>query len=334
MKLVHFQHTEALIGLLLIPLLAVLFWGVIRWKKNTVKKIGDVKLVKELISDYSSAHFITKFVMAAVALAVIILGAASLQKPGNMDPVERKGVDVVIALDVSKSMLAQDIKPNRLEVARQFVYKLMDELKDDRVGLVLFAGRAYMQMPLTTDHSAAKMYVQTAGPEVVPTQGTVIADALKMSGSAFNSKERKYKAIILITDGEDHDPEALKTSLEMADNAVLVNTIGIGSAEGSPIVDPMTNEFKKDENGQTIISKLNEPELQQLAQTTKGIYIHLIDTNDAVKKIMAQLNTIQGTILEDSAFKNYKHYFQWFIAAALILLIVEFFFPERKWKIA
>jgi Ca-activated chloride channel family protein len=330
----HFQHTEVLAGLLLIPLLGLLFFAVIRWKKQTSKKIGDEGLVKELIKGYSPANFLIKFVFLCIALCCVILAAASLQKPGSMDAVERKGVDVVIALDVSKSMLAQDIKPNRLEVARQFIYKLMDELKDDRVGLVLFAGRAYMQMPLTTDHSAAKMYVQTAGPQVVPSQGTVIAEALKMSSSAFNSKERKYKAIILITDGEDHDPEALKTSLEIADNAVIVNTVGIGSPEGAPIADPITNEYKKDETGQTIISKLNEAELQQIAQTTKGIYIRLIDPQDAISKIMAQLKTIQGTILEDSAFKNYTHYFQWFVAAALLLLIIEFFFPERKWKLA
>lgn len=330
----HFQHTEVLMGLMLLPLLGLLFYSVIRWKKQTLKKIGDEGLVKELIRGYSSINFLTKFIFLCIALSAVIFAAASLQKPGAMDAVERKGVDVVIALDVSKSMLAQDIKPNRLEVARQFIYKLMDELKDDRVGLVLFAGRAYMQMPLTTDHSAAKMYVQTAGPEVVPSQGTVIAEALKMSASAFNSKERKYKAIILITDGEDHDPEALKTSLEMADNAVLVDAIGIGSPEGAPIADPMTNEFKKDQNGQTIVSKLNESELQQIAQTTKGMYIRLIEPQDALNKIMAQLKGIQGTILEDSAFKNYKHYFQWFVAGALFLLILEFFFPERKMKIA
>src|SRR5882724_10333096 len=195
-----FQHTEYLPGLAIILLLTALFWQVLHWKKNTVQKIGDTKLVEELIRNYSPGNFMVKFCLGCLAFAAIILGAANLQKPGSMDKVNRKGVDVVIALDVSKSMLAEDIKPSRLEKARQFLYRLMDQLQDDRVGLVLFAGRAYMQMPLTTDHGAARMYIQQANPDVVPTQGTVIADALRMSNSAFNSKERKYKSIILITD--------------------------------------------------------------------------------------------------------------------------------------
>ncbi|RYF90616.1 MAG: VWA domain-containing protein, partial [Chitinophagaceae bacterium] len=151
---------------------------------------------------------------------------------------------------------------------------------------------------------------------------------------AFNSKERKYKSIVLITDGEDHDPEALKLAIEMANNGVMINTVGIGSVEGAPIIDPMSNEYKKDQTGQTIISKLNETELQQLSQSTSGVYVHLTDTGPAVQTIMKQLRSIEQTTLEDSAFKDYHHYFQWFLAAAFVLLCLEFFLPERKWKIA
>jgi Ca-activated chloride channel homolog len=330
----HFQHNEYLFFLVAVPVMIGLFIAVLAWKKKTIKKIGDEKLVKELISGYSPTKFVVRFLFLVSALAAVILGAANLQKPGAMDPVERKGVDVVIALDVSKSMLAQDSKPNRLEVARQMVYRLIDELQNDRIGLVLFAGRAYLQMPLTSDHAAAKMYVQNAGPEVVPTQGTVIAEALRLGNAAFNSKERKFKSIILITDGEDHDPEALKLALEMANNGVMINTVGIGSVEGAPIIDPMSNEYKKDENGQTIISKLNEGELQQLSQSTSGIYVRLTDVAPAVVAILKQLRSIEQTGLEDSAFKDYRHYFQWFLAAAFALLIAEFFIPERKWKTA
>jgi len=330
----HFQHNEFLFLLAAIPVAVMLFILVLRWKKKTIKKIGDLSLVSELISDYSPGRFLIKFLLILVSLAAVVLGAANLQKPGAMDAVQRKGVDVVIALDVSKSMLAQDSKPNRLEVARQMVYRLIDELQNDRVGLVLFAGRAYMQMPLTSDHAAAKMYVQNAGPDVVPTQGTVIAEALRLGNSAFNSKERKYKSIVLITDGEDHDPEALKQALEMANNGVMINTVGIGSVEGAPIIDPMSNEYKKDESGQTIISKLNEGELQQLAQSTSGVYVRLVETGPAVQTIMEKLRSIEQTTLEDSAFKDYRHYFQWFLGAAFVLLVLEFFLPERKWRTA
>lgn len=327
-----FQHTEYLPGLAVVLLLVALFWQVLHWKKNTAKKIGDPKLVEELIWNYSPGHFMVKFCLACLALAAIILGAANLQKPGSTDKVNRKGVDVVIALDVSKSMLAEDVKPSRLEKAREFLYHLMDQLQNDRLGIVLFAGRAYMQMPLTTDHGAARMYIQQAGPDAVPTQGTVIAEALRMSNSAFNSKERKYKAIVLITDGEDHDPDALTVSKQLAGDGVMINTVGIGSPQGAPIMDPSTNTYKKDDAGNTIISKLNEPELQQLAADTKGVYVDLNDIDAAVSSITKQLDTIAGDSLEDNAFKEYTSYFQWFLAIAFLLLVAEFFFPESKFK--
>ncbi|WP_315825016.1 VWA domain-containing protein [Paraflavitalea speifideaquila] len=303
-------------------------------EKKTTNKIGDARLVQQLVSNYSPKNFLFKFLLLAVGLAAIITGAANLQKPGAMEQVQRKGVDIVIAMDVSKSMLADDIKPNRLERARQMVYKLMDQLPDDRIALVLFAGRAYMQMPLTTDHSAARMFVQQASPDVVPAQGTVITEALRMSNTAFNSKERKYKSIILITDGEDHDPGAVPLAQQLAHDGVMINAVGVGSPEGSPILDPATNDYKKDQAGNTVISKLNETELQQLAAATKGVYIRLADTQEAVSAMKKQLSTIEQTSMDDSAFKNFKNYFPWFLGATLLLLVLEFFYPERKWKTA
>lgn len=330
----RFQHTEYLIALAAIPLVVLLYAQLLYWKKNTTKKIGDPKLVQALIANYSPINFLLKFLFFALALAAIIVAAANLQKPGVMENIQRRGVDVVIAMDVSKSMLAEDIKPNRLERARQLVYKLMDQLPNDRIGLVLFAGRAYLQMPLTTDHGAARMYIQQAGPDVVPTQGTVIAEALRASNSAFNSKERKFKSIVLITDGEDHDPQAVPLAQQLANDGVMINTVGIGSAEGAPIMDPATNEWKKDENGNTVVSKLNEQELQQLASATKGIYVKLNDVDNAVNAISKQLNTIESSSLDDNEFRDYESYFQWFLALGLLLLLVEFFFPERKFKAA
>jgi Ca-activated chloride channel homolog len=330
----RFQHIEYLIGLAAIPLLAGLFYLVLTWKKNTKKKIGNEKLVNELIQNYSSKNFLVKFVLATLALGLIIGGIANPQRPGEMENVNRKGVDIALAMDVSKSMLAEDIKPNRLERARQVVYKLMDRLPNDRIALVLFAGRAYMQMPLTTDHAAARMYVQQASPEAVPTQGTIISEALRMSNTAFNSKERKFKSIILITDGEDHDPQAMELAQQLVTEGVMINTIGIGSPAGAPIVDPATREYKKDEYGNTIITKLNEVELQQLASVSKGVYVRLDNVDVAVNRIVDQLGTIERTALEDNAFRDYKNYFQWLLAAALALLVIEFFFPERKLSMA
>ncbi|WP_127128368.1 VWA domain-containing protein [Pseudoflavitalea rhizosphaerae] len=303
-------------------------------KKRTVKKIGDEKLVRELTRKYSPFNFLFKFLLIAVCLTAIIFGAANLQMPGAEDAVSRKGIDVVIAMDVSRSMLADDIKPNRLERARQLVYKLIDKFPDDRIGLVVFAGHAYLQMPLTTDHAAARMYVQQANPSIVAAQGTVISEALRVSNRAFNSKDRKFKSIILITDGEDHDEQAVPMAQQIAEEGVMINTVGIGSPEGSPILDPSTNDFKKDANGNTVISKLNEPELQQLAANTNGIYIHLSEPDEAVAALDTQLAKIEKTATGDNSLREYTSYFQWFIALALLFLIGEFFYPERSFKTA
>lgn len=330
----RFQHIEFLIGLAALPLLVLLFVVVLRWKKKLQKKIGDPILVKALVKDYSPLKFALKFILALIAFAFLVVGLANLQKPGATDNVSRKGVDVMVALDVSNSMLAQDIKPSRLERAKQLVTKLVDKMDNDRIGLVLFAGRAYMQMPLTTDHAAARMYIQNAGPDAVPVQGTVVGEALKISNSGFNSKERKFKAIVLISDGEDHDPEALQMAKSLSQDGVMINTIGIGSPEGSPIIDLATNQTRKDAQGNTIITKLNETELQQLAQSTNGVYIRLEDTDDAAAKITAQLGTIEQKAMGDKSFADYKSYFQWFLGFALLLLLVETFIPERKMTLA
>lgn len=328
------QHTELLAGLVLVPVLLAFFLLALRWKRTRVKAIGDAALVKQLVGGYCPFLYFLKFFLVILALAALVGAAVNPQKPGKMENVNRKGVDVMIALDVSKSMLAEDLKPNRLERAKQLVTKLMEKMENDRVGLVLFAGRAYPQMPLTTDHGAAKMYLQTAGPDVVPSQGTVIADALRVANTAFNSKERKFKAIVLISDGEDHDPQALQMTKELAHNGVMINTVGIGSPEGVPLIDNSNNSLRKDAQGNAIVTKLNETELQQLAAETQGIYVRLDDTDEAASKIKAQLNTIEQKALGDDAFVSYKSYFQVFLLAALLFLVIEIFTPEKKFKIA
>jgi Ca-activated chloride channel homolog len=324
------QHPEFMIGFLAVPFIGLLFWYMIKWKENVTAKIGDQRLVRDLIIGYSPFRFILKFALGLLALTTVIMSMVNPVKPGAMEKVERKGVDVMIALDVSNSMLAQDIKPNRLEKAKQIVNRLIYQLADDRIGLVLFAGRAYMQMPLTSDHGAAGMYVQNAAPDVVPAQGTMISDALRLCTSAFNPKERKYKSIILITDGEDHDPESLEVANQLSSNGVVINTIGIGSTLGTPIPDPATGQFKKDGEGNTVLSKLNEQQLKQLAAATNGIFISPQNLDDAAAVISKQLSAIEDKAIEDSAFKDLIHYFYWFAGAALLLLVVEFFIPERK----
>ena len=298
------------------------------------KRIGDEKLVNFLISNYSSKLFTSKFIILSAAFAVGIVAAMNPRKPGDSDNINRKGIDVAIALDVSKSMLATDLAPDRLERAKQFISKLMNEMPDDRVALVLFAGKAYLQMPLTIDHGAAQMFISTATPDAVPQQGTVISDALKMSANVFNSEDKKFKAVILISDGEDHDETAVTTAKSLAEHGVMINTVGIGSVNGAEIIDPVTGQAKKDEAGNTVISKLNEEELRQISKTTNGVYIRLESSEEAVSVLKSQLSQIDRKAFGDVNMMNFKNYFLWFAAAMFILLVAENFIPERKKNIA
>ena len=327
---IHFEHTEYLFALAALPLLVLLFLYLLKWKKTIAKKIGDPKFVNQLTRSYSPFRFNLKFILVSIALVATILAAANLQKPGRGENLTRKGVDIMMVLDVSKSMLAEDYTPNRLERAKQLLSRLMDQLPDDRIGLVLFAGRAYMQMPLTTDHSAARLFLQSASTASVPTQGTVIGEALKMANSGFNGTEKKFKSIVLVSDGEDHDVEAMTVAKSLSQNGDMINTVGIGSPQGSVIIDPETGVTKKDAEGNTVVTKLNETILQELAQTSNGIYVKLEGVDDAVNKIVAQINTIDQKALNDMSYMNYKTFFQWFVGVSLLLLAIDFFIPERK----
>lgn len=328
--MLRFQHTTYLLVLAAIPLLVLLFYMVIRWKKKTVRKIGDERLVRQLVKNYSPRRFAIKFTLVLLAFSCAVFALANLRKPGAVEKVNRNGIDIMIALDVSRSMLADDVKPSRLERARQSITKLIDKLSNDRIGLVLFAGRAYLQMPLTGDHGAAKMYLAAANTDVVPTQGTVISDALKMCYSSFNPKEKKYKAVVLISDGEDHDEGAINTASQMANDGIIINTVGIGSPQGTGFIDELTNQPKKDMNGNTVITKLNEDVLKKIAAEGNGTYQLFTSTDDLVNKLESQLeNMDQRTITEDSQV-NYMNYFPWFLAAALVLLLIEFFLSETK----
>ena len=329
--MIHFQYIEYLIALAALPIIAFFYFFIVKWKKNAAKKIGDPELVKEITAQYSSGKFFAKFILFSLAFALCAFAVAGLIKPDGTQKISRKGSDIMIALDVSKSMLAQDIKPNRLERAKQMISKIIDNSPDDKIGLVIFAGRAYLQMPLTLDHAAAKMYLNSASPDDVPTQGTVISQALKMSYAAFNPKEKTYKSVLLISDGEDHDDEAIKVAKQLAEQGIMINTIGIGSVLGAPIMDEETGQYKIDSKGQTVISKLNEQELRDIAVTGQGIFQLYSTTEEVVKNLKNKLGSIgQETTLSDSAYASFKQYFQYFLGAAFILLLLEFFTSEKR----
>ena len=228
-------------------------------------------------------------------------------------------------------MLAEDIKPSRLERAKQVISRIIENSPQDRVGLVIFAGRAYLQMPMTVDHAAAKMYLSSASPDDVPSQGTVISQALKMCFAAFNPKEKTYKSIVLISDGEDHDDDALKVAKQLAEQGIMINTIGIGSAQGAPIMDSETGQYKTDLQGQTVISKLNQEELADIAKAGNGTYQLYSNTNEIADNIKKSLSGIsQKATVSDSSFAVFEQYYQYILAAAFVLLLIEFFVSEKR----
>lgn len=312
-------------------LFLLLFSAVKQWKKRTIRKIGEPALVKSMIRGYSPFRFNLKFILLCLAFLMGVLCTMSLRRPGGSDGIKREGIDVVFALDLSKSMLAEDVKPSRLLLAKQFISKMMDAMPNNRIGLVWFAGKAYIQMPISADHSAAQIYVNDASPDVVPVKGTVIGDALEESLKTFGEREAKFKAVILISDGEDHDEKALELSKEMQKRGLMVNTVGIGSPEGTYIPDDSTGGNKLDpQTGQPIVSKLNQKELQQIANNTSGVYVHLTDIDAAIKTINAQLGQIDKKVTGDKNLMSFSYYFWIFAAAMLLLLVAEQLLPEGK----
>lgn len=326
----QFQHKNWLWLWVILALVLLLYVLYLVWKRKTLYRIGDPVLVQALMPAYSRRLSSLKYMLLFLALATGILAVMNPGKWGGEEQLKRKGIDIAIALDVSRSMLAADKAPNRLERAKQFVTKLMDEMPDDRIALILFAGKAYMQMPLTTDHGAAKLFVASAGPDAVPQQGTVLSDAMTISSRAFSATEKRFKTILLISDGEDHDRDAVQTARDLASKGVMIVTVGIGSAEGSVIPDPLTGQPKTDASGNTIISKLNESSLKEIAAATNGIYINLESSEEALSMVKTQLAQIDRKAFSDISQMNFRGLFSWLALLMFLFLLTEQLIPATK----
>ncbi len=326
--MLSFEHIEFLSGLLALLPLVIIFVFVLRWTRKVKKALGDEHLINRLTNNYSARLYKIKFITVVVAIILCILAAANLRKPlsGSKEPTA--GIDVMVALDVSKSMLSGDIKPSRLERAKQLVSILIDKLENNRLGLIIFAGRAYLQMPLTPDLTEAKMFLSNASTDAVPMQGTNISEALQLCNNSLNTKEKKHKAVLLISDGEDHDPDADKTAQQLSDDGVVVYTIGIGTAEGSPIIEPGAGTYKTDINGKTVISKLNEGELKNIALRTEGNYYHMENALATATKVANALDNMEKKLIESGGEKEYLSFSPFLIALAVLFLIIEIFTPE------
>jgi Ca-activated chloride channel family protein len=330
----EFQYPQAFWLLILVPIFILLYVFYQLWKKKRIQNAGDARLIRLLIKNHAPAKATLKFSLVLLAFVLGCVAVANPRKTDENSAEERKGIDLVIAMDVSNSMLATDVSPDRLTRAKQFVSKLIDQLKDDRIGLVEFAGNAYLQMPLTFDQSAARLYVSVASPAAIAAQGTSISDALQKAGIAFGEEEERFRSVVLITDGETHDENAIEKAKELASKGVMINTIGIGSPEGSTIADTATGQPKTDESGHVIVSKLNQPLLQQLATISNGKYVHLENPADAANEIMEQYKDIEKKALGDTSLYTYKTFYGWLLIPALLLLLIELFISDRKKQLA
>jgi Ca-activated chloride channel family protein len=294
---------------------------------------GDDRLVEGLIPDYSPSRPILRFIVWNLALVMLVIAAANPQIGSKLVKVKQKGIDMVVCLDVSNSMLAQDVQPNRLENAKLAITKLVDQLKGDRIGIVVFAGKAYIQLPITSDYAAARMFISKISTDLVPTQGTAIAEAIRMAHESLTSETRS-KAIIIITDGEDHEGNVIEATEKAAADGIRVYTLGIGSPDGAPIPiiapDGSVAGYRKDSDGNTIITRLDEVTLQKIASTGNGIYIRSANTNQALRKIFEEIGKLEKTEFDTRLFSEYDNRFYYFLWIALVLLITELFISLRK----
>ena len=308
----------------------ILFLLFQNWRTKNLNRFANSSLLEQLTPEISFDKHLVKFILLALAFEFIVIGFANPQVGTKQEKVKRQGIDVFIALDVSNSMLSEDIKPNRLMRAKNFISNFIDELHNDRLGIIVFAGRSYMQMPLTVDYSAGRMYLKTINTNLVPTQGTDIAEAVNMARENFVQGENKHKALIIITDGEDNEGGVDDAVADAVKEGVKVFTIGVGTDNGGPI--PVGSDFKRDESGNIVLSKMNQQMLRDIAQKGNGKYFQLGSGKDEINAIFKELGRINTKDFEELVFTDFDDQFQWCLAIAAVFLLVEWFVSERKFR--
>jgi Ca-activated chloride channel family protein len=311
-------------------LILVLWYFVSRRKK--LKKLGDANLISQLLPYSSKRKRIIKVVLFLLGLSSLIIALCNLQTGSKLTEVKREGADIIVCIDVSNSMLAQDLSPDRLTRAKYALEKMIDGLEGDRLGLVIFAGEAYVQLPITTDYSAAKLFLSSIGPGMVPVQGTNVSDAIKKASESFSNDEGKNRAIILITDGENHDSEAVQAAEEAGKNGIMINTIGIGSENGVPIPlieNGVVKGYRKDKQGQTVITKLNTNLLKTIASKANGVFVQASQADIGLGAVLDKIGELDKVQLENKMYTDYEDQFQWFLGLSLVLFFIEFLISER-----
>lgn len=327
----RFANIEMLWWLITIPVFVIAYIIYTKRKRRQLLEFGDQELIAQLMPDASKSRPIWKFSLLIVALALLIIAGARPQYGQKETTVKRQGIEVMIALDISNSMLAEDVAPNRLDRAKQMLSKMIDNMVDDKVGLVVFAGEAFTQLPITCDYVSAKMFLNTITPNLIPTQGTAIGAALQTAITSFGATESEAgRAIILITDGENHEDDAIAAAQKAQELGIQVFVVGIGKPEGSPIPKPGTNDYFKDRSGQVVVSRLNEEMCQQIAVAGNGIYVRCDNTNTAMRALQQGMEHIATAELESTVYADYNEQYQSFVLIALLLIAIEFFILSRK----
>ena len=328
----RFAHIEFLWLLLAIPVLVALHIWITRRKRQQLQLFGDPELMVELMPNASRIRPHVKFALMLTALSLLIIGIARPQYGTKEQTVKRQGIDVMIALDISNSMLAEDVAPNRLERAKQMLSKLVDQMVDDKLGLVVFAGDAFTQIPITCDYVSAKMYLQSITPDIIPAQGTAIGKAITTCVSSFGTEDtEKSRAIILITDGENHEDNAQEAAKMAKEKGIHVFVVGIGKPEGSPIPDGRGG-FKKDRQGTVVVSRLSEDMCQEVAAAGGGMYVRADNSNTATRALEKEIDKLGKQEIETKVYSDYNEQYQSFIFIALLLLVIDFFIFSRKNK--
>jgi Ca-activated chloride channel family protein len=332
MQLFRFANPELLYLLLLLPVLVILFILEIYRRKRTIRRIGESKLVNELLPELSPTRPVVKFITLMLAVSSAIVMLARPQFGSKIEDVKKQGVEVIIALDVSNSMLAEDIQPNRLTRAKQAISRLVDNLDNDKIGLIVFAGDAYTQIPVTTDYVSAKMFLSSINPDMVPKQGTAIGAAISLGSRSFSPGEGKSKAMIIITDGENHEDDPVSAAEEASKAGIIIHTIGIGSGQGVPVpvVTGGKRDYLKDVDGNTVITRLDEEILKKVALSTNGNYVRANNSNIGLDEIYGEIRKMKKQELESTMYTEYNDQFQIFAAIALFFLILEFIIMDRK----
>ncbi len=332
MQLFRFANPDLLYLLLILPVMVLLFiFNEIR-KRRAIESLGDSELVNKLLPERSAIRPVVKFIILLAGISSLIVALARPQFGSRLEEVKKEGVEVIIALDVSNSMLAEDIQPDRLTRAKQALTRLIDNLQNDRIGLIVFAGDAYTQIPITTDYISAKMFLSAIGPEMVPKQGTAIGSAINLGMRSFTPGEDKSRAIIIITDGENHEDDPVSAAGEAVKAGIVIHTIGIGSPDGVPI--PLTvagkRDYLKDKDGNTVITKLDEEILKKVAVTAGGSYVRASNTNIGLEEVFSEIRKMKKQEIESKMYTEYNDQFQIFAGLAILLLLIDFIIMDRK----